>query len=167
MDRLDPGLRGYGQRMRLSLGYFAGTLLEMVEVLAVAIVVGTLALSALPNPAHGDEGRAAFLTAWGLGAMFGAIYVAYRLACRVLFGRALVVPIPTDPNVDWYITMRAFGIAMAGVVFGFAAFYHGLAGDPRLRVGGNAPFVDAAIGCLAVGYLYLGLGKLLGRVTSR
>lgn len=167
MARPDPDLRGYGLRMRQSFGYFAGTLLEMVEVLAFALVAGALALSWLPNPMHGDEGRGAFLTAWGLGAVFGAIYVVYRLGCRALFGRAPVVPIPTDPNLDWFISMRAFGLALAGVVFGIAAFYHGLSGDPRLRVGGNAPFVDAAVGCLAVGYLYLGLGKLIGRMANR
>ena len=62
--------------------------------------------------------------------------------------------------------MRAFGIAGAGIVLGFASLYHGLGGDPRLRIGTGAPFTDAAVGCLAIGLLYLGLGKLIGRTLK-
>ena len=166
MSNFDPGLRGYGQRLQLSAGYSIGTLAEVIEVLAFAIVAAMLANLWFPNAKGFDEGAAAFATAWSVGAAFGLLYIAWRLLCRLVFGRALVVPIPRDPNVDWYVTMRALGIAGAGVVIGVASLYHGLEGDPRLRVGSGAAFADATLGCLAIGFLYLGLGKLIGRVLK-
>lgn len=164
MSNFDPGLRGYGQRLQISAGYSIGTFAEVLEVMALAIAAGMLAYHWFPNARGLDEGAVAFATAWGVGAAFGLLYIAWRVLCRLAFRRALVVPIPRDPNVDWYVTMRAFGIAGAGVVMGAASLYHGLGGDPKLRIGSGAPFTDAVLGCLAIGFLYLGLGKLIGRV---
>lgn len=167
MESFDSGPRGYGQRLRLSAGYFAGTLLEMLEVIVFGIAAGMVAEWALPNPAGVDEGRSAFLSAWGVGAAFGVLYILYRVLCRSLFGRQLVVPIPNDPNVDWYLTIRAVGLAVGGIVVGVAAFYHGLSGDAPLRIGDGAPFVDAVVGCLATGFLYLGIAKFARRALGR
>ena len=100
MSRFDPGLRGYGQRLQISAGYSIGTLAEVLEVMAFAIVAGTLAYHWFPNARGLDEGASAFATAWSVGAAFGLVYVVWRLLCRFVFGRVLVVPIPRDPNVD-------------------------------------------------------------------
>lgn len=167
MTKIDPGLRGYSQRLQLSAAFFAGTMVEILEVIGLALVAGLVAQKILPNTAATDEGTGAFLGAWGFGLAAGAVYILYRLIFRMALGRAMVVPIPSDPNVDWYITLRAVGMAASGVVLGLLALGHGLAGDTRLRFGGSAPFVDAVVGCLAVGLLYLGLAKLIGRFAAR
>jgi hypothetical protein len=154
-------IRGYGTRLQQASGYYLGTFAETMEVMALALATGPVAMALLPRPAPGvDGGTEEFLSASGLGVAAGLLYVVYRLVLRAAFGRSLVVAIPRNPNVDWYLSLRAFGIAMGGVIGGIYLLSHGLSGDPMLRSGPNAPFVSATVATVAVGMLYLGAMKL-------
>lgn len=157
-----PSLKGYGTRLRQSSGFFIGTFAEVLEVMVLSLLTGAVALWLLPRPAPGvDGGTGEFLSAATLGLAAGLLYVAYRMLSRAVFGRPLVTAIPRNPNVDWYLTMRSFAIAIGGVVGGFYLLSHGFAGDPALRDGPNAPFVTATVATIAVGTLYLGAMKIL------
>lgn len=160
-------VRGIGTRLQMSAGFFLRTFVEIIELMAWSIAAGVVVHALLPSGTGVEESRGAFAAASTLGMLAGVLYAVYRLASKALFGRYAVVPIPNNPNVDWYLTLRSFGIAVAGVVFGVVFLIKGFGGDAQLRAGPIAPFMNGFMGSLSVGLIYLGAGKLLIRFAAR
>jgi hypothetical protein len=158
-------IRGMGSRLVMSTGFILRTFLEVLEIIVLAMIIGAVAMHLIPVQPHMQESSSQFLSASALGLVGGVVYIAYRALLRALFRRPMVVPIPDNPNVDWYLTIRSFGIAGGGLILGIVLLFKGLGGDHGLRDGNAAPFVDAVSATIAVGSIYLGGMKLFGRFS--